>query len=242
MKRIFAAVAGLLALASLPALASEPPASVPAAVKTSLAVTCTGTVCPVPTVRLSDPQPTPPVPSAVQQALSKLTADTNLYEQTAGSLSAAKIALQAAQDNYASLVASASNLQTQVAADQAALNTEMGILVVNPVNPVNPPAHPVSIVEIGGSQCGACNALDPLLKDIAAGGLKIPRVNVDADPTALATYKPVSLPTFLMQVDGKEVFRYPSTVADKPLKWDKAMLLDWYTRTQAWTKVAYPQP
>ncbi len=208
--------------------AKAPPEAGPTVVTGSGSLVCTGSSCPVPAlVKSGTDSPVDPMTLAV----AKLVADAGTYSSTAGSLAQAQAALVSAQAAVARLTQATSAAQTAIVADQAAITALIGPTPVVPP-PTPPSGHVVEIVEVSGTSCPACNALDPLIKELAAE-IKITRVNVDSDPAALAL-KPAYLPTFVVKVDGTEVVRYPEKAADPQLRWNKALLLDWFQRTQKW--------
>jgi hypothetical protein len=220
----------LILLAGTAAWSAEPTAK-PIVQPLVIAPSCTGTTCPAPApVPLKDPAGI----AAAQQAYNNaITA----YVNTSGSLSTAYQALAAAQSSASALAVSTSAARTQIDVTQAALLAAINGGAPVPPGPVPPtpaPSATVELLEIGGTACPACRALDPVIADLQAGGMKISTVNIDADPTALAKWKPAYLPTFAMIVNGKEINRWPKQASDEVYKWDKAMLADWAARTQAW--------
>ena len=196
-----------------------------------LAPACTGAVCLPPTPKpLKDPAGIAAAQAAYNDAITA-------YVASSGSLTTAYQALAAAQSSASALAVSTSAARTQIDVTQAALLAAINGGAPVPPGPVPPPTPPsatVEIVEASGTACPACNALDTVLADLQASGVKISRVNVDADPVAFATYHPAYLPTMVMLVNGKEINRWPKQASDEVYKWDKAMLKDWAARTQAW--------
>ena len=67
------------------------------------------------------PAPATVLPAAVQQAIDKLTADTQAYSLASGSLASAQAALAAAQNQLTALQSQAAALQAAIPQDQAAV-------------------------------------------------------------------------------------------------------------------------
>jgi thioredoxin 1 len=67
-------------------------------------------------------------------------------------------------------------------------------------------AESVLMVDFWASWCGPCNAIAPVLEELARtskGGVALAKVNVDEQPALAARYGIRSIPTILFVKDGK---------------------------------------
>ena len=188
-------------------------------------------VCKVGTVADVAPAPATALPAAVQQAIDKLTADTQAYSLASGSLASAQAALAAAQNQLTALQSQAATFQAAIPQDQAAVTAAIAN-AFGPVVSVPVDAHPVQILEIASSTCGPCNALDKVIAAAQTAGVPVTRVDTDKDPTA-AKWNVEVTPTFITVVGGVEATRYKGGLNQK-------QLVDWYADTKAWGKLKYP--
>lgn len=63
------------------------------------------------------------------------------------------------------------------------------------------------LVKVGAPWCGPCQAVAPVLEELADEGYTIYDVNADEDPDTGAKYRVRSVPTFLVFENGVEVAR-----------------------------------
>ena len=201
-------------------------------------MSCTGSSCPahvepdadiLSAVTISS---TATLPSAVQQALAKLTADTTIYESTAGSLGVAKQNLIAAQTAVSTLSVATSAAQSTLAADNAAYSAAIADLNPGgtPVNPVTP-SHTITILEVSAADdhCSACVAMRPIVAKLKTAGIPITTI---ADGSAGAPAVD-AIPTYIIMMDGK-----PAGSDQKTNRWvgrtTEAQLTEWYALCKDW--------
>jgi thiol-disulfide isomerase/thioredoxin len=63
------------------------------------------------------------------------------------------------------------------------------------------------LIEFGSKQCGPCRAMQPLVAQLAAGGVAVRTVDVDREPDLARRYGVRQTPTFLVVSGGKELTR-----------------------------------
>lgn len=68
----------------------------------------------------------------------------------------------------------------------------------------------VKLIDFYADWCGPCQAMKPVLEELEkeeAGKVQVVRVNVDENPAESAKYGVMSIPTFVVLKDEKEVGR-----------------------------------
>jgi len=63
------------------------------------------------------------------------------------------------------------------------------------------------LIEFASKQCGPCRAMQPLIAQLAAGGVAVRTVDVDREPDLARRYGVRETPTFLVVSGGKELTR-----------------------------------
>ena len=181
----------------------------------------------------------PPVAlSPIQQAVAKLTADTQAYELAAGSLSTAAAALQAAQANLTALAIAASNAQSAIAADQANLAALVGTVTPGPIVAT----HTVGILAVTDTATFApCVKLQPVLDALAKSGVPITYMK-GSDPLATSKWNVAATPTLIMTVDGAEPGsdQTHTRIVGLTALATQPTIAKWYADTQNWVKLKYP--
>jgi hypothetical protein len=175
----------------------------------------------------------------IDAAMAQLAKDVALYKTTAGSLAVA-------QATVAQLTPTAGSLAAAVKADQAAL---AALVNQNPgPGPTPVVTHTLSVLMIGGTNCGPCNLARPVVVSLAASG--VPIREVPAESTEGQAWNVAATPTFIVTVDGKEVLPAsgkrpvgyvkigPVTPGSNAL--DEASLRAWCASIQSWFKTEYP--
>lgn len=68
----------------------------------------------------------------------------------------------------------------------------------------------VKLLDFYADWCGPCKIMDPLIEEIVkemGGKIQFEKINVDADADKASKYGVMSIPTYVIEKDGKEVGR-----------------------------------
>lgn len=68
----------------------------------------------------------------------------------------------------------------------------------------------IKLIDHWAEWCGPCKMMEPILDEIEkefAGKVEIIKVNVDEDPATASKYGVMSIPTYVVEKEGKEVTR-----------------------------------
>ena len=68
----------------------------------------------------------------------------------------------------------------------------------------------VKLIDFWAPWCGPCRVMNPVLEELEkelAGKAEIVKINVDENPTEASKYGVMSIPTYVIEKDGKEVGR-----------------------------------
>lgn len=77
------------------------------------------------------------------------------------------------------------------------------------------------LVDFYAEWCGPCKMMAPVIKELAdkyAGKVKIGKLNVDENPNITQQYKIMSVPTFLLFVNGEKKADIAGAVSQKALE------------------------
>lgn len=79
----------------------------------------------------------------------------------------------------------------------------------------------VELLDFYADWCGPCKVMDPVIHALEAewgDKVKITKINVDTDQQATQTYGVMSIPTYVVLKEGKEVERMIGAVPKQTLK------------------------
>jgi thioredoxin 1 len=68
----------------------------------------------------------------------------------------------------------------------------------------------VKLLDFWAEWCGPCRIMDPILEEVEKEQkekLEVVKINVDEDPSTASKYGVMSIPTYVVEKDGKEVGR-----------------------------------
>lgn len=68
----------------------------------------------------------------------------------------------------------------------------------------------VKLLDFWAPWCGPCHVMNPVLEELekeVAGKVEIEKINVDENPKKASEYGVMSIPTYVILKDGKEVGR-----------------------------------
>ncbi|MBI2667470.1 thioredoxin [Candidatus Woesearchaeota archaeon] len=76
------------------------------------------------------------------------------------------------------------------------------------------------IIDFWADWCYPCKEMSPLFEEISKEikGLKFAKIDVDEEPEIASRFGVMSIPTFLLLKDGKEVKRFVGVMAKSSLK------------------------
>ena len=78
----------------------------------------------------------------------------------------------------------------------------------------------VKLLDFWAPWCGPCLIMNPILEEIEkelAGKFEIEKINVDENPEKTSQYGVMSIPTYIIEKDGKEVGRKIGVVQKQEL-------------------------
>ena len=79
----------------------------------------------------------------------------------------------------------------------------------------------VQIVDFYADWCGPCIAMKPVIEELGeelSGRVEIKKVNVDENQEEASKYGVMSIPTYLILKDGKEVERFVGVTSKEVIK------------------------
>ena len=77
------------------------------------------------------------------------------------------------------------------------------------------------LVDFGAPRCAPCRFMDPIIEEFAnkhKGKIKVGKLNIDENQTTASGHDILSIPTFILFVDGNEAKKVVGAVAEKRLE------------------------
>ena len=202
---------------------------------------CSGSACPIPTVKQSLTVADTSALTPIQAILARLVADASVLDSTTGSLSVAHSATLAAQQAEADMLARANAARAAVKQDQLDLAAAAGNDPPAPGPGPSPATHIVSLLAITSTAtCAPCRALQPILDAMRAAGANIQTADGN-DPAVCAKWAVDSIPVVIVLVDGSEPAQDKSITRAHGITGQKSLTV-WLNDWTAWVKATYPQP
>lgn len=68
----------------------------------------------------------------------------------------------------------------------------------------------IKLLDFWATWCGPCKFMEPIIEDLEkelAGKIEIQKIDVDQEQDLAAKYQVMSIPTYVVEKDGKEVDR-----------------------------------
>lgn len=68
----------------------------------------------------------------------------------------------------------------------------------------------IKLLDFWGVWCGPCQIMKPIIEELEkelAGKVEVVKINVDEEPEEVAKYGVMSIPTYVVLKDGKEIGR-----------------------------------
>ncbi len=76
------------------------------------------------------------------------------------------------------------------------------------------------LLDFWATWCGPCRIMEPILEEVEKeqkDKLEIVKINVDDDPATASKYGVMSIPTYVVEKDGKEIGRRVGSMAKAEL-------------------------
>lgn len=79
----------------------------------------------------------------------------------------------------------------------------------------------VELLDFYADWCGPCKVMDPIIEELTSGWgdkIKVTKINVDQEAAKSTQFGVMSIPTYIVMKDGKEVERLIGAVPKQTLK------------------------
>lgn len=76
----------------------------------------------------------------------------------------------------------------------------------------------MKILDFYADWCPPCKMMEPVIEELAQEGYNIEKINIDTNQALAETYGVMSIPTFVIENDSKEIKRFTGVTPKEVLK------------------------